>query len=43
MYVGIYSEGENQILSDMGGVDPLIVGLPASETWGLHTPRSWVF
>lgn len=33
MYVGIYSEGENQFLLDMRGVDLLIVGLPASETW----------
>jgi hypothetical protein len=41
--VGIYSMGENQFLPYMEGVDPLIVGLPISETWGLFTSRSWVF
>jgi hypothetical protein len=41
--VGIYSMDENQFLPYMEGVDPLIVGLPISETWDLYTSRSWVF
>jgi hypothetical protein len=37
MSIGIYSEGENQFLPDMDGANPLIVGLPLSGTWDLHT------
>lgn len=36
MSVGFYSEGDNQFLSEMGGVDSLIVGFPVSGTWGFH-------
>jgi hypothetical protein len=43
MSMGIYSKGENRFLPDMEGVDPMIMGFPVPGTWGLHTPKSWVF
>jgi hypothetical protein len=37
MFVGIYSEGENRFLPEIGGIDPLIMSFPESGTWGFHT------